>query len=62
MESGFCHPCHIQYGVPGTPVPGKVHVLGVLCWYRFLLQLWVQLRREVVIYAVHVFNTRKGVK
>ena len=33
-----------------------------MCWYRFSVQLWVQLRREVVIHAVHAFKTGIGVK
>ena len=33
----------------------------LLCWYRFSVQLWVQLSRGVVIHAVHAFQTRIGV-
>ena len=35
---------------------------NILCWCRVLVQLLVQLRREMVIDSVHVFNTREGVK
>ena len=34
----------------------------ILCWYWFSVQLWVQLRRGVVIDAVHAYITKKGVK
>jgi hypothetical protein len=32
---------------------------GVLCCYRFSVQLWVQLRRELVIHAVRMHLRRE---
>jgi hypothetical protein len=37
-----------------TRIHRYAYCMYILCWYRFLLQLWVQLRREVVIHAVHM--------